>query len=189
MFKDNKLFNYIIVIKNEQEKFINMIGLLLSAGSAFLFAKEMLDQGRWLIPHTLGIVFIAGFIVYNFFRSRKPGTTIYYSKALLIAGLVWMKMPYAEWLLFVFVALALLEYQAKLPLEIGFSGKEIVFNSLFKKRYGWEQVDNVILKDGLLTVDFKSNKIYQRLIDDGESEASEEEFNAWVKEIMRERKL
>lgn len=189
MFKDNKLFNYIIVIKNEQEKFVNIIGLLLSIGSAILFAKEMLDQGRWLIPHSLGIVFIAGFILYNFIRSRKPDTTIYYSKALLIAGLVWMKMPYGEWLLFVFIALALLEYQAKLPLEIGFSGKEIVFNSLLKRRYSWDQVDNVVLKDGLLTVDFKSNKVFQRLIDDGESEASEEEFNSWVTGIMNSRKL
>ena len=186
MAGNNKLYNYIIVIRNEQEKFVNLIGFLLSLGSAVLFATEMLRRQEWLLPQLLGILFIAGFLIYNIIQSGKKDKTVYYSKALLIAGLVWMKMPYGEWLLFVFVALALLEYQAKLPLEIGFSGKEIVFNSLFKRRYSWHQLDNVVLKDGLLTVDFKSNRIFQKMIDDGESEATEEEFNDWVKQVMQQ---
>ena len=62
---------------------------------------------------------------------------IYYSKALLIAGLVWTRMPYFEWLVFVFAFLAFLEYQAKLSPEIGFSTDHIVFNGLFKKKYPW----------------------------------------------------
>ncbi len=185
MQKDNNVFNYIIVIRNERELFVNIIGLLLSVGSALLFAREMIEHQTWLIPQTLGIVFIVGVVVYNLIMSKRDNVTVYYSKSLLIAGLVWMKMPYGEWLLFAFIVLALLEYQAKHPLEIGFSGKEIVFNTLFKKRYNWSDLTNVVLKDGLLTVDFKSNRIFQKVIDDGESEASEEEFNLWAGEQLR----
>ena len=93
-------------------------------------------------------------------------------------------MPYGEWLIFVFVLLAFLEYQAKLPLEIGFSSKQVVFNSLIRKRYAWSDLTNVLLKDGLLTVDFQNNKLFQKLVDDGENEATEEEFNDWCRKHL-----
>ena len=36
--------------------------------------------------------------------------------------------------------IAFLEYQEKLPLEIGFSYRQVVFNSLFLKRYAWSYI-------------------------------------------------
>ena len=98
---------------------------------------------------------------------------------MLIAALVWMKMPYYQWLSFVFIILALLEYQAKFAVEIGFSDNEIKFNTLFKKKYNWSDFTNIVLKDGLLTLDFANNKILQREIedDDDEDDADEKEFN------------
>ena len=178
--KHSRLYDYIIVIKNENQGFIDIIGLLLSLGSVLLFSYEMIQSGKWNIALLVGVVFIVGMVIYNISQSKRTDKNTYYSKALLVAALVWMKMPYGQWLLFVFIVLALLEYQAKLPLEIGFSTNEIVFNSLFKRRYQWNDLNNVVLKDGLLTIDFKSNKLFQKLIDDGESEATEEEFNRWV---------
>ena len=116
---------------------------------------------------------------WNLYRRYKDQEQIYYSKALLIAGLVWTRMPYFEWLVIIFALLAVLEYQAKLAPEIGFSAEYVVFNKLFKKKYDWKEIDNVILKDGLLTVDFKNNRLFQKEIDSGENEASEQEFNNW----------
>ncbi len=46
------------------------------------------------------------------------------------------------------------------------------------KKHSWKAIDNVILKDGLLTVDFKNNKLFQRDID---NELHEEKFNNWCK--------
>lgn len=156
-----------------------MIGFLLSVGSAVLFLRQLLIYGEFILSYIIGVTFITGMLVWNFIKSRKKNSEIYYSKSLLIAGLVWMKMPYFEWLIFVFVALAFLEYQAKMPLEIGFSDSEIVFNSLFKKKYQWREFSNVMLKDGLLTLDFNNNKLYQKEIENEESEATESEFNEW----------
>ena len=56
-----------------------------------------------------------------------------------------------------------------------------MINKLFKKKVTWDEIDNVILRDGWLTVDFKNNKLLQKQIDSGENEASEEEFNEWVR--------
>jgi hypothetical protein len=151
--------------------------------SMLFFLKEQLAAPQIIIPYVAGMAFITGLLLWNIYKwqVRKP---IYFSKAMLIAALVWTRMPYWQWLVFVFAALALLEHQAKHAMEIGFSSGEIVFNSLFKKRFKWSELSNVVLKDGLLTVDFKNNRLFQKEIDDGEQEASEEEFNQWCREQL-----
>lgn len=144
----------------------------------------MMIRQQIVLPLILGVVFIAGLLLWNLFAYVKLDKQIYYSKALLIAGLVWMKMPYFSWLLFVLPVLALLEYQAKLSPEIGFSHDHIVFNRLLKKKHSWTEIENVLLKDGLLTIDFKNNRLFQKEIDTGDNEATEEEFNLWCQERL-----
>ena len=95
-------------------------------------------------------------------------------------------MPYFQWLSFVFIILALLEYQAKYAIEIGFTDHEIRFNTFIKRRYSWSDFTNIILKDGIITLDFANNKILQREIEDDEEEddADEEEFNGYCREQL-----
>lgn len=170
-----------IVLRNETSRYVNITGFLLTVGSALLFTREMRVRNEIVVPYLLGVVFIAGLLLWNAYSYFRLEKEIYYSKALLIAALVWMKMPYFEWLVFIFPVLALLEYQAKLPPEIGFSSEQVVFNRLFKKKYTWQEIDNVILKDGLLTIDFSDNRLFQKEIDTGENEATEQEFNEWCR--------
>lgn len=182
---NQQLYNYIIVLRNDTSRYVNIVGVLLTLGSAAMFAYEMFTRQTIILPYIIGVIFIVALLAWNVYVYFRTEREIYFSKALLIAGLVWMKMPYFQWLLIVFAVLAILEYQAKLPPEIGFSPDHIVFNRLFKKKYSWKEIDNVILKDGLLTVDFRNNKLFQREIDSGENEATEHEFNLWAGEMLR----
>lgn len=175
------IYQYVVSLKNRNSKYIDLIGLLLGILSVIFFVRELVVAHQVGIAYLLGAVFVTGVLIWNIVQSSK-GKKVYYSRALLVAALVWMKMPFFQWLTFVFIILALLEYQAKYSLEIGFSDQEIVINSLFKKRYQWNQFDNIILKDGLLTLDFTNNRILQREIEDDEdNEADEDEFNAYCK--------
>ncbi len=185
---ESRNYPYIIVLKNETSRYVNVCGFLLTTGSAVLFAREMFFRNMIILPYLAGIIFIAGLLLWNAFLYYRTDKEIYYSKALLIAGLVWTKMPYFEWLVIVFAFLALLEYQAKRSSEIGFAEDHIMINSLFKKRINWSEIDNVVLKDGWLTIDFKNNKLLQKEIDSGESEAGDEEFNEWVSRREKENK-
>ena len=178
---ENNSYPYIIVLKNESSRYVNVFGFLLTVGSAVMFAREMIFRNEIILPYLAGIVFIAGLLIWNVFLYYRSDKEIYYSKALLIAGLVWTKMPYFEWLVIVFAFLALLEYQAKKSPEIGFAEDHIMINRLFRKKVSWNEIDNVVLRDGWLTVDFKNNRLLQKEIDTGESEASDEEFNEWIK--------
>ena len=152
--------------------------------SMVFFLKEQLAVPRVVIPYIAGIAFISLLLLWNIYK-WKNGKQVYFSKAMMIAAIVWTRMPYWQWLVFVFAALALLEHQAKHALEVGFSSGEIVFNSLFKKRFPWSELSNVVLKDNLLTVDFKNNRLFQKEIDEGEMEASEEEFNQWCSQQLQ----
>ena len=103
-----------------------------------------------------------------------------------ITALVWMKMPYLQWLAFVFIILGLLEYQAKYSVEIGFADDRVVINYMFKKVYRWDQFNNIVLKDGLITLDFTNNRVLQREIEDDEDEddAEEDELNEYCRSRM-----
>jgi hypothetical protein len=156
-----------------------MVGILLSILSVAFFIKEILEASQTAFVYLVGVFFIVGVLAWNIYHSVYRHRKVYYSRALLIAALVWMKMPYYQWLSFVFIILALLEYQAKYSIEIGFSDNEIKFNTFFKKKYRWSDFTNIVLKDGLLTLDFTNNKLLQREIedDDDEDDADEKEFN------------
>jgi hypothetical protein len=174
------VYKYVVVLKNLQNRYIDLVGLLLSIFSAFCFARELTVANKVGVAYLIGLVFVMAVVIYNLaqsYRKRK----VYYSRALLIAALVWMKMPYWQWLAFVFIILALLEYQAKYAVEIGFSDEQIVINSLFKRKYRWDQFSNIVLKDGIITLDFVNNRLLQREIEDDEEEdeADEEEFNEY----------
>jgi hypothetical protein len=173
------VYQYVVTLKNKNNRYIDILGLLLSIFSTVCFTLELLRSDNVSLAYLIGAVAVLGFIVFNLIQQAKK-KKVYYSRALLLAGLVWMKMPYFSWLLFVFVMLALLEYQAKYAIEIGFSDNEIVMNSLFKKRYDWTQFTNIVLKDGLITLDFANNHIFQREVEDDEDDdADEDEFNEY----------
>lgn len=178
------VYKYVVTLRNQHSRSINILGILLSLFSVLLFTREMLISRTPSLAYLFGVIFIAGVLAWNIFQSSK-GKKVYYSRALLIAALVWMKMPYFQWLLFVYIALAFLEYQAKHALEIGFTDAEVVINSLFKRRYQWKQFNNIVLKDGLLTLDFANNRILQREVeDDEEDDADEDEFNDYCRQQL-----
>jgi hypothetical protein len=180
------IYQYVVVLKNQHSKYINILGFLLGILSIVFFVKELFQPGQTGFVYLIGVIFIAAVLAWNVYHSVYKGKKVYYSRALLIAALVWMKMPYYQWLSFVFIILALLEYQAKYAIEIGFSDEEIKFNTLIKKKYRWSDFNNIMLKDGLLTLDFANNKILQREIedDDDEDDADEKEFNDYCQKQL-----
>jgi hypothetical protein len=85
-----------------------------------------------------------------------------------------------RWIALLFILFILFDHQSRHPLEIGVSDERIVINTFFRKRYEWNAFSNVVLKDGLLTLDFKNNKMLQREI--MKQDVNENEFNEFCRE-------
>lgn len=61
--------------------------------------------------------------------------------------------------------------------RILFTPQHVKPNILFGQRIEWSALSNVILKDNVLTIDYKNNKLLQQEIDDSVSLINEQEFN------------
>lgn len=178
------IYTYVVTLKNQNTRSIDLLGILISVISLSFFLRELMIGSSAALAAGIGILGMLLFLTLNYFDLKK-GKKVYYAKPLLIAALVWMKMPYMNILSIVFIALALLEYQAKYAVEIGFSEQEIVINAIIKKRYPWSAFTNVVLKDGLLTMDFANNKLLQKeVLDQEDDDAEEDEFNDWCEEQL-----
>ncbi len=173
------VYDYVVTLKNTSRKYIDVFSLLLLGISVLLFLREQYFSDNIKIPFLFGGVAIAVIAVWNFSRHKKTGATVYYSSALFIAAIGWVTMPYLGWLFIPFALLGLFERQAKMPLEVGFTQTEIAINTLIRRRYKWTDFSNIILKDDLLTLDFKNNRLLQRETVDEEGDAEEDEFNLY----------
>ncbi len=193
-------YQYVVILKKKSERASDAFSVLLCLFSALSFLLNALRDthtnrpthaGSATAPHfptsvllsgSLTLLLLAG-IAFNLLTRRKGGAGVRYRYWLLIAAIGWIGTTPTPWVGAFFFLLAFLEYQTKRPLEIGFDHDRVVINTLIKRRLDWSMFDNVILKDGLLTLDFKDNRLLQREIadDDEEDDADEDEFNAYCR--------
>ncbi len=197
-------YKYVVILKNDRERATDAISLLLCLFSAGMFLNSGLAVIRhfhgargtgYAVPGAtyasllLALVLIAGPVVNLIIARRKPkpgyrsAPPVRYRYWLLLSAVGWFALTATPWFGAFFVLFCILEYQAKRPLEIGFNDDRIVINNIVRQWYDWSAFNNVILKDGLLTLDFKNNRLLQKEVadDDEEDDADEEEFNGFCR--------
>jgi hypothetical protein len=181
-------YKYVAILKQRDHRAIDILTILLCGSSAaiFLFTAVRTGLTSDYVFYLLAALIFAGLIfnaVTRFFRTRPP----FYRFLLGFAAVGWFLMPIKiSWIGLIFAILIFLEAQAKHVVEIGFDTDCIVFNTLFSRRFHWSDFNNIILRDGLLTVDFKNNRLIQREIADDveDDDADEDEFNAFCREQL-----
>jgi len=175
-----KEYDYLVTLKKNMEKKINLISLILLIISICIFlytAVRLMDTS--FHKQAVICVLIAGFSLL-WIILKEMGKITYYRLAFLISGVALFFPPFGlTWLGILFVLIGLFEKQAKFPQEIGFDAEGITTNSIPSRFYNWQEVTNVVLRGGLLTIDFKSNKLYQKEVQSKVTKALEEEFNAF----------
>jgi hypothetical protein len=199
-------YQYVVILKKNSERVTDALSILLLLVSAISFSISGLQTfhmvhfsgangtGSSLEIPTSGwfamgavIILLAGLTV-NLVLHRRGATSIRYRYWLLVAAVGWIGLTPVPWVGAFFFLLAFLEYQTKRPLEIGFHHDRVVINTLIKRRYDWSAFNNVVLRDGLLTLDFSNNRLLQKEVADDEEEddADEEEFNAFCRARLME---
>ena len=179
-------YQYVVILKKDGERATDWLSILLCFSSAVIFLYLQLSGAHPNYFLCAVAMLILGGLLLNTIVRRKDGRQVRYRYLLLLAALGWLAMPFLPWIGILFVGLAFLEYQTKRPLEIGFDRDHVVINTLIRQRHDWSVFNNVLLKDGLLTLDFKSNRLIQKEVADDEDEydADEDEFNAYCKDRL-----
>lgn len=178
-------YPYIVVLKRNGERYVDSISILLCITSAIAFSYRQIAYHEFLIAFTIVAAALVFGVLINMQLARRKNKVVRYRFLLLTAGIAWIAMPSFQWLCIPFFILSFLEYQAKYPLEVGFTDDYVVINSLIKKKYPWSDFNNVMLKDGLLTLDFKNNRLVQKeAVEDDGPDADEDEFNAFCRRVI-----
>jgi len=179
-----KVFDYIIVLKRPSYQLIDWVSrfmLLLSIIALVTDVVMGIQRGISTSSLLLFVVFLAavvGWWIFCFLQQKK-GITPFYRFGLMMAAWAWFITPgaSAKLMALIYIIACAIEKPVKLQPEIAFDKEEILFNSFPKKRFTWNEVSNIILKDGLLTIDLHNNQLIQRQVDATVNPETEAEFN------------
>ena len=176
-----KVYDYILVFKSNGHRLINSISrmMLLLSVSVFLFTAFISFKKSAVLPILISAGIIAWWVYV--YQKGKKGIPVFSRIALFLAAVGWYIQPGGLILSIIYLVAAVIEKQVKFPQEVAFDINEIVFNSLPKKRYSWTDINHIVLKDGLLTIDFSNNKLIQKELESFPTIKLEEEFNAFCK--------
>ena len=180
-------YQYVVILKKEGERATDLLSILLCFGSAVIFLLSQLKAAHPNYYLYAFSVLLAGGLIFNIVARGRRKRQVRFKYLILLAALGWFGMPVLPWIGLLFLALAFLEHQTKRPLEIGFDRDQVVINSLVRRRHSWSAFNNVLLKDGLLTLDFRNNRLLQKEVveDEDEENADEEEFNAYCRDRLK----
>ncbi|MFI5133546.1 MAG: hypothetical protein ACHQEB_04375 [Chitinophagales bacterium] len=166
---------YELVLKNEKEKTYTLISWLLLFANfislVFLTIASDFKKINFLILGCAGVL-----IIFLLWYLKPPNEKLSFSAPFFIYSLGWLNKDY--WWPFIANSLfAILEMVTRRKLFVSIYTDKIIYPALFRKTIQWSDISNVILKDGLLTIDLKNNKLIQQPLDESSGSINEKEFN------------
>lgn len=169
------MYKYEIVLRNEKEKTYFIIGcILLFFNFIALITLTIAGGFNKLGPFILSILAILALYLGWYFK--KPKEKQYLFAPFLFFSLAWFVTPYP---LFGFVNLLFqaLDALTRKKLLVRVFDDRIIYPSLINKNISWNEINNLVLKDGILTIDLKNNKLIQQYADEKDNPINEIEFN------------
>jgi hypothetical protein len=172
--KNTKLGSY--------HRFSWFIVFLNMAAQMFLVSTPAYNDSIYLVAAVavvlLGLTLVA---VRGYFGAKgKPQYIIgILYAALLVTWITWE----LYWAAAILVLFYLLYLAAIRKFDVNFSEKHISYPSFPRKEIPWNELNNVIMKDGILTLDFKTNKVIQAETED--NTVNEKEFNEFCKKHLK----
>ena len=178
---------YIIQLPNEKAKtykYVTLFILLINClvfGFVFFKAPDLRIRNislPGLIISAVGFILLLIRFYTKKFDAYRPGITF------IILCLFWLilgnYLPALCMLCF-----AVFEFYTSRKFKVIFSTDKILYPSFPLKTFLWTDVSNVVLKDDVLTIDLKSNKLIQAVIEKSSAdEIDEDEFNEFCRQQM-----
>lgn len=173
-----------LTLKNSKLKSYHLIGWILIFFNLVLllyFSFERSEQDRYLafglFPASILVTAMAWTDKVRF-MSRIAYAGILY---ILIAAL-WAKWRFS-WAIAADALFFILYTYSVRKFEVSISGEKIIYPSFPRKEIMWNELQNIILKDGILTIDFKNNKLLQNEVADDEN-IDEKKINEFCREQL-----
>ncbi len=169
-----------ITLKNEKLKQYERIAsvFILINLAIFIFMAISAETRATRIP-AIGssvLIILALAIDYFLFSIKNNEGSPYKLAAEYVITMAWSQTDY-WWIAIPCFILGLLYQSTKRPLLVSVLQEKIVYPSFPKKNISWLELNSMILKDGLLTINFKNDKFIQQFIDETKTVVNEQDFN------------
>ena len=182
----NKVFDYVVVLKNQNKAVIEktcwLLGILSFLPISFLLYQDPSSIVNYIFP------FIVMSMLVSLYLDKNRNKKLNFFSLLLCIGIGLISLTGNFLLGFLYILAGVSEKFLSGNIEIGFSGDEIVKRGLVSKTYHWSDFNNIVIKDDLLTMDFKNNTLFQAYTDDEEDEeydVEDDEFNEYCRKRLQ----
>lgn len=173
-----------LILKNARLKSYYRMGwilILLNLLALSILVFTPAYQGKWIYA----IVYVA-LIVFVFFTSGNVKRSGWIDKRTAIGTL--LTLGIVIWVVFELYVFAALDavlcffyYISTRKFEIVVSSKNIIYPSFPSRLIEWKELQNIIIRDGILTIDFKNDKLLQAEL---EAPFNERKFNEFCQEQL-----
>ncbi len=173
-----------MVLKNPKLRSYRFTALLLVVInlSAFVFISTS-DTQFWNATLSFALLFI--YIIYRWVIQRKTHGEFYFDPfAFLIIAGCWVILQH-YWAAGLSLILGGMYYLSMQKIELVFEDGCIRKLHFPGRKIEWNSLNNVKLRDGILTLDFKNNKLLQQEIEE-DPRISERDFNQFAQTRLRE---
>jgi hypothetical protein len=172
---------FVFTVKNNQVKTIYFLSALIITALlfSFLYVAIYVPKNKWafLYAALLLVALIVSFI-------KKHKTVTFHRLAYFVAVLGILKLE-NYYLVFAVAIIPLFLKDAVSDVVLKFNNKEIIIENLLSKKLQWQQIEHIVLKDGLLTIMLKNKKYYQYYIQEDMNDISTFQFNAFCSRFIQ----
>jgi predicted PurR-regulated permease PerM len=175
--------SFSLILKNEKAKTYKLISRLIIIFNfialLYLSITGIFKHPRYpfLIACLLMIAFVIEIVAKKRFN-KTINIAIYFF--IIIIGWLFLQLYLISVINIIFLIFHNLNNRR---LIVSLNDKNIVYPSLPKRQIKWQELNNLVLKDGLLTIDFKNNKIIQAETE-GNDAVDEKQFNNFCKTAL-----
>lgn len=170
--------NYQIILPNDKAKAYNRISLLVLAINLLAFGLSFFKPHP--LPAYIGsmvMMFIISFALFLYISKNVKLQNKVTIVAIGLSAIAWLLLgDYV--LMFLMALVAIVSYFTLQKPIVFFLNEGVAYPSFPKKMYPWSEVNQVILKSNILTIDLKNNQLMQfTLPEENFVGIKEEDFN------------
>jgi len=176
-----------ITLKNEKLKLYNRLSWIIIAIHVVIFLYfSLFSKDRHIASGYLAslIILAAAFLLRYYLQRKKNKLQIDVEAFFFLLMIAWISNQ-QYWLSLIPAMFYILSGLALRRLIVTFSEEKINYPSFPLKKINWKELNNTMLKDGLLTIDFKNNKLIQQSIDENKTSINEKEFNDFCTQQLK----
>jgi len=177
---------FILILKHDKiASYKRSILAIIGLNFIYFIAQAIITNETKAINRCLFLVIISLSLFIAEYLLSKRKKKVFSAAIVVCALIIYIYLKMHIWWVAAAMTLILLLYLFAIQIHIIHVSVEGIKLSVFGKRsLRWEQLNNLVMKDGLVTIDLKNNKLIQQYLDESSITVNEKEFNDFCKKQL-----